>query len=122
MSKRPNYRFFIRIMYDADKRHEKYKAVVTPGHCYVQAGDEVVFLTDNTSITGEIYFPNIGELFGINPKNKTIPLDELSNLDLIVQQSLESGKEYPFAVYIIDVVNGISDFAEGCTAPRVIIE
>jgi len=120
MSERPNYRFYIRIKSDAEKRHEKYKAVVTPGHCYVQAGDEVVFLTDNAA---EMWFPGIDELFENPPKGKIIQINPDDDPTPFTVKSDYSGKEYPFAVYVtIDDEQGLKDFAEGCTAPRVIIE
>jgi hypothetical protein len=107
--------YHIRIIYDDQKRHEKYKAVVVPGHCYVEPGDEIIFSTKETN--AEITFPEIDKIF--TGKNSPIEIEMNSESGVfLVSDAVKSHDEYPFAVYCKDR----KVFAEGCTTPRIIID
>ena len=88
-----------------------------PGRLYVMPGDNVKFTTRNTAAT--IWIPNAEELFGVKAEYFLFDIERDGESEILtVREGLPKGREYPYAVYCREG----SDFAEGNTAPRMIIE
>ena len=98
-------------------RDEENPNVARPGRLFVMPGDDVKFTTKNTGVT--IWIPNAKELFGIGAEYFLFDIERDGESKILtVSEGLAKGREYPYAVYCRDG----NDFAEGNTAPRMIIE
>ena len=106
-----------RVQIIFDSRNEVKPRLANPGRLRVKSGEEVVFEAENTNTT--IWIPNAEELFGIRGEHLIFDIESGGQSEtFMVMQGLPIGKEYPYAVYC----ENSNDFAEGNTAPRMIIE
>ena len=109
----------IKIIYDPQLKFEKHQHQVRPAHAYVKKGDKVIFSAIDTEV--EIFFPEPTKNILVDNKGKadqngiTINSDNPTETFTISNDS-DPGK-FPYAVYCTEG----SDFAEGGSAPRMIV-
>ena len=104
----------IQIIYEGMLLFEKHHQRVRPGQLYVRDGDEVFFSTRKTDI--EIFFPQQTKELLKAPSN----VIKMKSIDPPVAFTIHKSEEgkFPYAVYCKEG----NDFAEGGSAPAMIVE
>lgn len=112
----------IKIIHDGKLLFEKHPNQVRPGNAYVSPGDKVIFSTRNTNI--EIFLPPQTQYL-LNASNNVIPITAPGKSQTFIIQNIGSDEKigspkrrFPYAVYC----EAGNDFAEGGSAPQMIVE
>ncbi len=113
----------IKIIYEpkGNLLFEKHPHKVRPGHLYVSLDDKVTFSSKKTKIT--IFLPEpTRQLLGT--LDNLITLEATQSSDTFIIQKIgnkeegSEGRRFPYAVYC----EAGNDFAEGGSAPQMIVE